>query len=57
MKVDFRRALTRLLPVFMPDILFRLDSTGKPLFTDFANAIKPTEFLPERNLEMVHLTL
>ena len=46
MKVDFRRALTRLLPVFMPDILFRLDSTGKPLFTDFANAIKPTEFLP-----------
>ena len=46
MKVDFRRALTRLLPVFMPDILFRLDSTGKPFFTDFANAIKPTEFLP-----------
>ncbi len=46
MSVDFRKALTRLLPVFMPDILFRLDSSGKPLFPDFANAIRPTEFFP-----------
>ncbi len=46
MSVDFRKALTRLLPVLMPDILFRLDSSGQPLFPDFANAIKPTEFFP-----------
>ena len=46
MVVDFRRALTRLLPVFMPDILFRLDNKGRPIFADFAKAIKPTEFLP-----------
>ena len=46
MTVDFRRALTRLLPVFMPDILFRLDSNKQPVFADFAEAIKPTEFFP-----------
>ena len=46
MRVDFRKALTRLLPVFMPDILFRLDNQGSPVFTDFAAAIKPTEFFP-----------
>ena len=46
MRVDFRKALTRLLPVFMPDILFRLDNQGSPVFADFAAAIKPTEFLP-----------
>ena len=48
MGVDFRKALTRLLPVFMPDILFRLDNKGYPVFADFAAAIKPTEFLPGR---------
>jgi Asp-tRNA(Asn)/Glu-tRNA(Gln) amidotransferase A subunit family amidase len=46
MKVDFRRALARLVPVFMPDILFRLDSDGQPLFKAFAAAIQPTEFEP-----------
>jgi len=46
MKPDFRKALAKLIPIFMPDILFRLDSNGEPLFTDFANLIKPTEFLP-----------
>jgi Asp-tRNA(Asn)/Glu-tRNA(Gln) amidotransferase A subunit family amidase len=46
MKVDFRRALARLVPVFMPDILFRLTSDGKPLFAEFAAAIVPTEFEP-----------
>ena len=44
MKVDFRRALARLLPVFMPDILFRLNKDGQPLFKEFAAAIVPTEF-------------
>jgi amidase len=46
MKTDFRRALARLVPVFMPDLLFRLDSDGKPLFEEFAAAIIPTEFAP-----------
>ena len=46
MKVDFRRALARLVPVFMPDILFRLDADGQPLFREFAAAIVPTEFAP-----------
>ncbi len=46
MSPDFRRALHALLPVFMPDILFRLGPDGTPLFKEFAAAIKPTEFLP-----------
>ncbi|MEQ1775995.1 MAG: amidase family protein [Burkholderiales bacterium] len=46
MTVDFRCALARLAPVFMPDILFRLDKSGQPLFKEFAAAIEPTEFIP-----------
>jgi Asp-tRNA(Asn)/Glu-tRNA(Gln) amidotransferase A subunit family amidase len=46
MKVDFRRALAQLVPVFMPDLLFRLGRDGKPLFKEFAAAIEPTEFVP-----------
>lgn len=46
MGTDFRTALTRLIPVFMPDILFRLGPDGTPLFKEFAAAIKPTEFFP-----------
>jgi Asp-tRNA(Asn)/Glu-tRNA(Gln) amidotransferase A subunit family amidase len=46
MKTDFRRALARLVPVFMPDILFRLTPEGKPVFPEFAAAIVPTEFAP-----------
>lgn len=46
MKTDFRRALARLVPVFMPDILFRLKPDGQPMFPDFAAAIVPTEFAP-----------
>jgi amidase len=46
MTVDFRRALARLLPVFMPDLLFRLGADGQPVFKEFAAAIVPTEFLP-----------
>ena len=46
MKTDFRRALARLVPVFMPDILFRLTPAGEPVFPDFAAAIVPTEFAP-----------
>ncbi len=46
MKVDFRVALARLVPVFMPDLLFRLRRDGQPLFKEFADAIVPTEFAP-----------
>ena len=48
MTVDFRRALARLIPVLMPDILFRLGSDGEPVFKEFAAAIRPIEFLPGR---------
>jgi len=46
MNTDFRRALARLVPVFMPDLLFRLGRNGQPVFKEFAAAIVPTEFMP-----------
>jgi Asp-tRNA(Asn)/Glu-tRNA(Gln) amidotransferase A subunit family amidase len=46
MKTDFRRALARLAPVFMPDLFFRLMPDGQPLFKEFAAKIVPTEFMP-----------
>jgi amidase len=46
MTVDYRKALARLVPVFMPDIFFRLTAKGEPLFPEFAAAIAPTEFMP-----------
>jgi hypothetical protein len=46
MKTNFRQALARLVPVFMPELLFRLGPDGEPVFKDFAAAIIPTEFMP-----------
>ncbi len=46
MRVDFRAALARLVPVFMPEILFRLDANDQPVFLEFALSIVPTEFAP-----------
>lgn len=46
MTVDFRRALARLIPLIMPDILYRLGADGQPVFREFAEAIEPTEFEP-----------
>jgi amidase len=46
MNPDFRQALARLVPVFMPELLFRLRPDGQPLFEEFAAAIRPTEFAP-----------
>jgi amidase len=46
MRTSFRTALARLVPVFMPELLFRLDTDGQPVFRDFAAAIQPTEFMP-----------
>ena len=48
MRTDFRRALARLVPVFMPDLLFRLGPDGLPVFPDVAVAVEPTEFMPGR---------
>jgi Asp-tRNA(Asn)/Glu-tRNA(Gln) amidotransferase A subunit family amidase len=48
MTPDFRRALAQLVPVLMPDLLFRLGRDGKPLFKELAEAIVPTEFAPGR---------
>lgn len=46
MATDFRTALARMVPVFMPELLFRLTPQGTPQFEDFAAAIVPTEFMP-----------
>ncbi len=46
MQTDFRGALARLVPIFMPELLFRLGRDGQPLFKEFAAAIAPTEFIP-----------
>jgi Asp-tRNA(Asn)/Glu-tRNA(Gln) amidotransferase A subunit family amidase len=46
MKTTFTTALARLIPVFMPDILFRVTRDGKPVFPDVAAMIEPTEFAP-----------
>jgi len=46
MTVDFRRALARLIPLIMPDILYRIGVEGQPVFREFADAIVPTEFAP-----------
>jgi amidase len=49
MTVDYRRALARLVPIFMPELLFRLTGKGEPLFPEFAAAIMPTEFMPGKH--------
>ena len=46
MRTSFRTALARLVPVFMPELLFRLGADGRPVFKEFAAAIQPTEFMP-----------
>ncbi len=46
MKMDFTRALAKLVPVLMPELLFRLGPDGEPVFKEFAAAIVPTEFAP-----------
>ncbi len=46
MQTGFRRALAVLVPVFMPDLLFRLNADGQPVFREFAEAVIPTEFAP-----------
>ena len=54
MNPDFRHGLARLVPVFMPDLLFRLGPDGQPLFKEFAAAIRPTEFAARQDLRQRH---
>ena len=46
MNPSYTQALAQLVPVFFPDILYRLRGDGQPQFPEFAAKIKPTEFAP-----------
>jgi hypothetical protein len=46
MSTTYTRALAQLVPVFFPELLYRLNNAGQPVFPEFAAAIKPTEFAP-----------
>jgi amidase len=50
MKQSYTQALAQLVPVFFPDILYRLTRDGQPQFPEFAAKIKPTEFAPGKTL-------
>ncbi len=43
---SYTQALAQLVPVFFPDIFYRLTRDGQPQFPEFAAKIKPTEFAP-----------
>jgi len=46
MNPSYTQVLAQLVPVFFPDILYRLRGDGQPQFPEFAAKIKPTEFAP-----------
>jgi amidase len=46
MSPSYTQALAQLVPIFFPDILYRLRPDGQPEFPEFAAKIKPTEFAP-----------
>ncbi|HEY6360838.1 MAG TPA: amidase family protein [Vicinamibacterales bacterium] len=46
MTTTYTRALAELVPVFFPDLLYRVTNAGAPLFPEFAAMITPTEFAP-----------
>ncbi len=50
MKVDHRTALARLVPVFMPDILYRLTPEGQPVFKEFADCHRADRIRAGKNL-------
>jgi amidase len=56
MTVDYTRALAELVPLFYPDVLYRLTGAGTPLFADFAAAIQPTQFAPGQSFGSGTLT-
>ena len=47
---SYTQALAQLVPVFFPDIFYRLTRDGQPQFPEFAAKIKPTEFAPGKTL-------
>ena len=50
MSPSYTQVLAQLVPVFFPDILYRLRRDGQPQFPEFAAKIKPTEFAPGKTL-------
>jgi len=50
MRTTYTRALAELVAVFFPELLYRLNNAGQPVFPEFAAAIKPTEFAPGKTL-------
>lgn len=48
MNPSYTQALAQMVPVFFPDILYRLRGDGQPQFPEFAAKIKPTEFAPSK---------
>jgi Asp-tRNA(Asn)/Glu-tRNA(Gln) amidotransferase A subunit family amidase len=50
MKPSYTEVLAQLVPVFAPDILYRLTRDDQPQFPEFAAKIKPTEFAPGKTL-------
>jgi Asp-tRNA(Asn)/Glu-tRNA(Gln) amidotransferase A subunit family amidase len=46
MSPSYTQALAQLVPIFFPDILYRLKPNGQPQFPEFVAKIKPTEFAP-----------
>jgi amidase len=46
MNPTYSQALAELVPVIFPEILYRLNAQGEPLFPEFAAKITPTEFAP-----------
>jgi amidase len=46
MKPSYTQVLAQMVPVFFPDIFYRLDRNSQPQFPEFAAKIKPTEFAP-----------
>ena len=46
MRTSYTQALAQLLPVFFPDLLYRLNNAGQPVFPEFVAAIRPTPFAP-----------
>jgi Asp-tRNA(Asn)/Glu-tRNA(Gln) amidotransferase A subunit family amidase len=50
MRTSYTQALAALVPVFFPELLYRLNSAGQPVFPEFAAAITPTKFAPDKVL-------
>ena len=46
MSPSYTQALAQFVPVFFPDIFYRLRADGQPQFPEFVAKIKPTEFAP-----------